>query len=82
MPVHDPPPARDLRAYARTTQLRLIVGALALIFIVGDGLIWLIFGASAARLALLCTLAGLAPVVIIAGALIFMEKMVERALDE
>jgi hypothetical protein len=53
---------RDLRCYARQTNVRLIGGALLLLFIVGDGLIYLIYGKSAALMGLLCLLAGLTPV--------------------
>ena len=57
--------SRDLRKYMRDTNVRLIVGALLLLFIIGDGLIWLIYGAGAAVMGLLCILAALVPVVLI-----------------
>lgn len=56
---------RDLRRYANQTQARLIVGALLLLFIVGDGLIYLIYGAGPALMGLLCLGAGLLPVIAI-----------------
>ena len=49
---------RDLRNYARSTQTRLAFGAL-LLFVIGDMLIWWLYGWSAARSALLCTGFGL-----------------------
>jgi len=58
---------RDLRAYARATQSRLIVGAAALLLVVGGGLIWLVYGKSAAVLALVCMGLGVAPLVLIAA---------------
>jgi TM2 domain-containing membrane protein YozV len=57
--------SRDLRKYTRQTNIRLIVGALILLFIVGDGLIYLVYGTSAALTGLLCLLAGMAPVVLV-----------------
>jgi len=56
--------SRDLRKYASQTNTRLIVGALALLFLVGDGLIYLFYGKSAAFLGLLCLLAGMVPIVL------------------
>jgi hypothetical protein len=56
---------RDLRKYVRQTNFRLIAGALGILFIVGDGLIYLIYGSSAAVMGLLCLLAGMTPVVLV-----------------
>ncbi len=53
---------RDLRQYARQTNVRLIAGALLLLFIVGDGLIYLIYGVGPALMGLLCLGAGLVPI--------------------
>lgn len=56
---------RDLRKYARQTNVQLAVGAFILLFVIGLGLIYLIYGGGAASFALFCLLAGLAPVVLI-----------------
>ena len=56
---------RDLRQYARQTNLRLIIGFMLLLFIVGDGLIYIFYGRNAALMGLLCLLAGLIPLVLI-----------------
>ena len=56
---------RDLRAYARQTNVRLAAGAVFLLFGVGLGLIWLFFGDRAASLGFICLLAALLPVLII-----------------
>ncbi len=56
---------RDLREYSRQTNVRLALGAFILLFIVGVGLIWLIYGGNAAGLALTCLLAALFPVILI-----------------
>jgi hypothetical protein len=57
--------SRDLRKYTRQTNIRLIVGAVILLFFVGDGLIYLFYGGSAALTGLLCLLAGMAPVLLV-----------------
>ena len=70
---------RDIHKYASQTQVRLIAGALLLLFIVGDGLIYLIYGQGAAIMGLLCLTAGLVPVLAIIGVLFIMDWVVKRA---
>jgi hypothetical protein len=53
--------SRDLRKYAAQTNFRLILGAFFLLFIVGLGLIWLLYGFKAATLGLLCLFGALIP---------------------
>jgi hypothetical protein len=72
---------RDLRRYARSTQARLIAGGLALLIVVGDGLIALVYGRQAAVLALLCTAAGLAPVILIVAWLWLIGWIARRSAD-
>jgi hypothetical protein len=74
--------SRDLRKYARQTNFRLIVGALLLLFIVGDGLIYAIYGSSAAVTGLLCILGGLVPVGLIVLALLLLDWITKRANRE
>ncbi|MGZ6347631.1 MAG: hypothetical protein ACXWNC_08730, partial [Anaerolineales bacterium] len=57
--------SRDLRKYIRQTNVRLVVGALVLLFVVGDGLIYLIYGPGAAIAGFLCLLGGMAPVILV-----------------
>jgi hypothetical protein len=64
---------RDLRKFARQTTFRLIVGGILLAIIVGDGLIYVFWGQGAAVMGVLCTLGGLAPVVLIILALWLVE---------
>ena len=52
---------RDLRQFARQTNKRLVIGFVLLLLIIGDGLILLIYGPSAAVSGLICLLAGLVP---------------------
>jgi len=70
---------RDLRQYARQTNIRLIFGALILLFLVGLGLIWWRFGPNAALLGLICLLGGISPLLIIALALWLMELISKHA---
>ena len=52
---------RDLRRYARQTNVRMVTGFLLILFLVGDGLIYAVWGREAAVMGLVCILAGLAP---------------------
>ncbi len=70
---------RDLREYAKQTNVRLAVGAFLLLFIIGVGLIWVIYGASAAGLAFTCLLAALVPVVLILFVFVGIEWILKRA---
>ncbi len=70
---------RDLRKYVRQTNFQLIAGALILLFIIGDGLIYLFYGSSAAVLGLLCLLAGMTPVVLVALLLLLLDWITKRA---
>ena len=60
---------RDMQKYARNTQIRLIIGMLVILIVVGNSLIWIFFGSDAAHMALLCMGIGLAPVLLIAVSL-------------
>jgi hypothetical protein len=74
--------SHDVRRYMRDTQVRLILGGLFLLFVVGDGLIYLIYGPAAAISGLLCLGGGLVPVLIIIGFLGLMDWIVKRANRE
>ena len=65
--------SRNLQKYARQTDLQLIGGALIILFIVGDGLIYLFYGSNAALMGLLCLLIGLSPVVLIILAILILD---------
>lgn len=71
--------SRDLRDYARKTNIRLGVGALLLLFIVGLGLVYLFFGQEAAGLGFICLLAGLSPVVLILVTFFFIDRIMRNA---
>ncbi|MFZ6028429.1 MAG: hypothetical protein ACOYYS_12000 [Chloroflexota bacterium] len=70
--------ARDLRRYARDTNTRLLIGFLLILFLVGDGLIWMIYGREAAVFGVLCLLAALFPLLLIALALWAIDFLLQR----
>jgi hypothetical protein len=73
---------RDLREYTRQTNVRLVIGGILLLFLVGDGLIWWLYGPGAAVMGLMCLFGGLLPIVLIGGILWIMEWVVKRANKE
>ena len=70
---------RDLRQYARQTNVRLAVGGLLILFVVGLGLIGVIYGRNAALLGLACLLLGLSPLALIWISLGVIEWVAKRA---
>jgi hypothetical protein len=68
--------SRDLRKYARQTNILLLVGFILLLLMVGDGLIYLIYGPGAAVSGLLCILAGLSPLLLIYLVLVIIDRIV------
>lgn len=74
--------SRDLRHYARQTQTRLILGFLLLVFLVGDGLIYLFWGREAALMGLLCLLGALLPAVAAWGLLALLGWVARRAQED
>jgi len=74
--------SRDLRKYAEQTNIRLIIGGLALLFIVGLGLIYIFYGPGAAMSGMLCILVGLIPLILIWMLFFIMEKITKRAQDK
>jgi hypothetical protein len=69
---------RDLREYTKKTQTRLVAGFLLLVFLVGDGLIFLFYGKEAGLLGLVCILAALLPVLIVVFFLWIADRVVKR----
>ena len=71
--------SRDLRRYSRQTNFRLLVGFFVLLFLIGDGLIYFIYGQGAAAFGLFCILIGIAPLFLIWGIMFLMEQVVKKA---
>jgi hypothetical protein len=70
---------RDLRRYARQTNIRLLVGFIALLLFVGLGLIYLFYGKGAALMGLLCLAIALLPLFLIGLSLLIMDYLIKRA---
>lgn len=70
---------KDLREYAKQTNIRLALGAFLLLFVVGVGLIWVFYGERAAGMGLVCLLAALFPVILILGIFLGIEWILKRA---
>jgi hypothetical protein len=70
---------RDLREYAKQTNVRLAFGAFILLFVVGVALIWVFYGERAAGMGFICLLAALFPVILILGIFLGIEWILKRA---
>lgn len=70
---------RDLREYAKKTNVRLGIGAALLLFIVGTVLIWVIYGFGPAMMGLLCLLGALVPIGLILFSLQLLDWITKRA---
>jgi len=70
---------KDLREYAKQSNVRLALGAFILLFVVGVGLIWLIYGEAAAGLGFVCLLATLFPVILILFIFLAIEWILKHA---
>ena len=70
---------KDLREYAKQTNIRLALGAFVLLFVVGVGLIWVFYGDRAAGMGLVCLLAALFPVILILGIFLGIEWILKHA---
>ena len=71
--------SHNSRTYGRETTIRLIIGGLVLLFIVGDGLIYILYGPNAAITGLLCIAGGLIPIGLIAFIVWLMDWVAKRA---
>lgn len=72
----------DLRKYSRQTIFRLIIGGILILFVVGDSMVFIIYGPAAAISGLLCLGIGLLPVLVVMGILWGMEYIVKKNRQE
>jgi multisubunit Na+/H+ antiporter MnhB subunit len=68
-----------LREYTRQTNVRLALGALILLFVVGVGLIWIFYGERAAGMGFVCLLTAFVPILLIAAIFLGIEWILKRA---
>jgi O-antigen/teichoic acid export membrane protein len=73
--------ARDLRKYARQTNVRLSIGFAIIIFLIGDGLIYYFYGREAAIMGALCILLGLVPLLLVFLAFLAMDLVIRFLQD-
>jgi len=71
--------SRDLRQYAAQTNKRLILGGIGLLYLVGGGLIYHIYGREAAISGVICLTLGLSPIVLAWLALSLLGWIAKRA---
>lgn len=71
--------SKDLRKYSRETGVRLALGAFILLFVVGVGLIWVIYGEGAAGMGFVCLMAALFPIILILAIFVAIEWVLKRA---
>lgn len=67
-----------MRNYAKQTNVRLIIGALVLLVVVGSVLILLIYGKQAVFSGLLCIISGLLPIVLISIILWIIDRLAKK----
>ncbi|NMC85825.1 MAG: hypothetical protein GYA58_11115 [Anaerolineaceae bacterium] len=73
---------RDLRKYAAQTHTRLIVGGVALLLVVGLGLVALLYGVPAALMGLLCILGMLVPIALVGLVMLLLDVIVKKSRGE
>ena len=71
--------SKDLRKYSRETGVRLALGAFILLFVVGVGLIWVIYGEGAAGIGFVCLMAVLFPIILILAIFVAIDWVLKRA---
>lgn len=70
--------ADNLNSYAQKTRTRLVIAFLVILFTVGLGLIWIIYGSRAAFLGLICLLGMVVPIGLITIILYGLSKFVDK----
>ena len=67
-----------LDKHLKQTNRRLLIGFVLILFVIGDGLIYLIYGKESAILGLVCIGFGFFPMILIWGSLNLIEKMLQK----
>ena len=70
--------SRDLRKYAKQTEIQLIFLGIFLFFLVGIGLIYLLYGTAAAITGLISMAACLSPIILIIGAISLLDWIAKK----
>ena len=73
---------RDLRKYARQTNMQLIIGLFVLLVTIGLGLIFFFWGAGAAVSGLICVGVALLPVLAVLGVVWVLDRLARKARGE
>jgi hypothetical protein len=71
--------SRDLRRYAHNTNAQLLIGFFLILIVVGEGLIYIMYGRDAALLGLLCILGTLVPLALIGLVFLVIKWILKRA---
>ncbi len=69
--------SKDLRQYTKQTERHLIFGFLILVFLVGGGLIFYLYGRGAGITSLFCLLGALVPVLLVVMLLWLFDRVVK-----
>jgi len=73
----------ELDKYSKQTNRRLIIGFVLILLIIGDGLIYLLYGKESAIFGLICIGAGFVPIIFIWASLQIVEKIAKKSrVDE
>ena len=70
--------SRDLREYTKKTETRLLLGFLLLVFLIGDGLIFVFYGTGAGLIGLVCLAGALVPVLLVILFLWLADRIVKK----
>jgi hypothetical protein len=73
---------RDLRKYARQTDMQLLIGFFILLIVVGLGLIFFLWGTGAAISGLICVGVALLPVLAVLGVMWVLDHLARKARGE
>lgn len=74
--------SRDIRQYAQQTNIRLGIGFVILLIVVGIGLIYVFYGQYAALMGVACLTIGLLPLLLITLSLWLINQFVRKYREE